>query len=164
MKEILFGCYSFGGGLMYPSIPQFVFPRTSVYGARFVKLGAIGITTVKRARRLGPKRASHIRKLYKLEAKDDPRPFAIKRPRKNPKKVKTPKIQRLVTANRIRRKKAILKIKTERIQATKDAVKAYKTVMDAKKAKAKAEKLQRKKSEGKKEAPKAAKPADAPKA
>lgn len=66
----------------------------------------VGITDVKRPRKLGPKRASHIRKLYGLEKKDDVRKYVVKKVRKNG-KLKMPKVQRLVTNDRIRRKKVI---------------------------------------------------------
>jgi small subunit ribosomal protein S6e len=65
----------------------------------------LGITTVKRARSLGPKRVSHIRKLYQLEKTDDVRKYVVKRTVKKGKK--SPKIQRLVTSERVRRKKVI---------------------------------------------------------
>ena len=66
----------------------------------------VGITDVKRPRKLGPKRASNIRALYQLEKKDDVRKYVVKKTRKNG-KLKMPKIQRLVTNDRIRRKKVI---------------------------------------------------------
>jgi len=65
-----------------------------------------GVTTVKRARSLGPKRASKIRSLYQLEKKDDVRKYVVRKVGKNGKK-KAPKIQRLITSERIRRKKVI---------------------------------------------------------
>jgi small subunit ribosomal protein S6e len=117
---------------------------------------------VKRARRLGPKKVSSIRKLYSLTKEDDPRKYIVRRALKKEKRFKAPKIQRLVTDMRIRRKKVIQKIKKERLEATKKSGDEYKKIMDARKLKAKAEKQQRKKSEGKKEAP-AAKAAPAPK-
>ena len=51
-------------------------------------------------RRLGPKRASKIRKLFNLTKQDDVRRFVVKRPiQKEGKKerFKAPKIQRLIT-------------------------------------------------------------------
>jgi len=67
-------------------------------------------------RRLGPKRASKIRKLFNLNKDDDVRQFAIRRelPAKEGKKPKTkaPKIQRLITPvvlQRHRRRAALLK-------------------------------------------------------
>merc|ERR1712113_181626 len=58
-----------------------------------------GLTDDQKPRRLGPKRASNIRKLFNLEKKDDVRKFVVRREidRGDGKKVKTkaPKIQRL---------------------------------------------------------------------
>jgi small subunit ribosomal protein S6e len=60
-----------------------------------------GLTDVNVPRRLGPKRASHIRKLFALTKEDDVRKYVIKRPLppKEGKKQRfqAPKIQRLVT-------------------------------------------------------------------
>ena len=63
-----------------------------------------GLTTDPVPRRLGPKRASHLRKLFNLGKQDDVRQYVIKRPLpvKEGKEVKkptakAPKIQRLVT-------------------------------------------------------------------
>lgn len=60
-----------------------------------------GLTDVQVPRRLGPKRASHIRKLYNLNKEDDVRKYVIKRklPEKEGKKPRfqAPRIQRLVT-------------------------------------------------------------------
>lgn len=60
-----------------------------------------GLTDTNVPRRLGPKRASHIRKLFNLTKDDDVRKYVIKRPLaikegKKP-RFQTPKIQRLVT-------------------------------------------------------------------
>lgn len=59
-----------------------------------------GLTDKNVPRRLGPKRASKIRKLFNLSKKDDVRQFVVKRPvQKEGKKerLKAPKIQRLIT-------------------------------------------------------------------
>lgn len=60
-----------------------------------------GLTDVNVPRRLGPKRASHIRKLFALSKEDDVRKYVIKRPLalKEGKKQRfqAPRIQRLVT-------------------------------------------------------------------
>lgn len=59
-----------------------------------------GLTDMNVPRRLGPKRASKIRKLFNLSKKDDVRQFVVKRPiQKEGKKerFKAPKIQRLIT-------------------------------------------------------------------
>lgn len=60
-----------------------------------------GLTDGSVPRRLGPKRASKVRKLFNLSKQDDVRQYVIKRPLagkegKRP-KTKTPKIQRLIT-------------------------------------------------------------------
>merc|ERR1719168_379062 len=62
-----------------------------------------GLTDDQRPRRLGPKRASNIRKLFNLEKKDDVRHFVVRR--EAGKKKKAPKIQRLITAKLLQRKR-----------------------------------------------------------
>merc|ERR1719215_1768314 len=62
-----------------------------------------GITDDSKPRRLGPKRASNIRKMFNLEKKDDVRKFVVRR--EAGKKKKAPKIQRLVTPQMLRRKR-----------------------------------------------------------
>merc|ERR1711937_768187 len=57
-----------------------------------------GVTDDSKPRRLGPKRASNIRKLFNLEKKDNVRQFVVRRVvKEGNKKQKAPKIQRLVT-------------------------------------------------------------------
>merc|ERR1719510_2459006 len=62
-----------------------------------------GLTDDQRPRRLGPKRASNIRKLFNLEKKDDVRKFVVRR--EAGKKKKAPEIQRLVTSTMLRRRR-----------------------------------------------------------
>merc|ERR1711924_531466 len=62
-----------------------------------------GLTDENKPRRLGPKRASHIRKLFNLEKKDDVRQFVVRR--EAGKKKNAPKIQRLVTRSLLQRKR-----------------------------------------------------------
>merc|ERR1712147_511332 len=62
-----------------------------------------GLTDVERPRRLGPKRAANIRKLFNLEKKDDVRKFVVRR--EAGKKKKAPRIQRLVTPSMLQRKR-----------------------------------------------------------
>merc|ERR1719476_543358 len=62
-----------------------------------------GLTDDNRPRRLGPKRASNIRKLFALEKKDDVRKFVVRRD--TGKRKKAPKIQRLVTPALLQRKR-----------------------------------------------------------
>ena len=119
----------------------------SVLHLVIVKKGANelpGITDDPRPRRLGPKRASKIRKLFaldqgvnkkekKADERDDVRRYVVKREVKRegkPSRFKAPKIQRLITAERIRRK---LKEKTEkknRWVRAKEAAKKYNTLLN----------------------------------
>merc|ERR1719168_499577 len=62
-----------------------------------------GLTDDNKPRRLGPKRASKIRKLFNLEKKDDVRNFVVRR--EAGKKKKAPRIQRLVTPAMLQRKR-----------------------------------------------------------
>jgi len=80
-----------------------------------------GLTDKIVARRLGPKRASKIRKLFNLSKEDDVRKYVIRRelPQKEGKKKRTkaPKIQRLVTPvtlQRRRREKSLKKKRTDK--------------------------------------------------
>merc|ERR1712039_380849 len=57
-------------------------PDLAVLGLVIVKKGAEeipGLTDDNKPRRLGPKRASNIRKLFNLEKKDDVRQFVVRR-------------------------------------------------------------------------------------
>jgi len=88
-----------------------------------------GLTDEKKPRRLGPKRATRIRRLFALDKKDDVRRFALLYTRKIEKggkiRYKTPKIQRLVTDVRLRRKRLYKKEKKERWERTKKATAEY---------------------------------------
>merc|ERR550514_2341298 len=64
-----------------------------------------GLTDDNKPRRLGPKRASNIRKLFNLEKKDDVRQFVVRREIEGKKKKKAPRIQRLVTPAMLQRKR-----------------------------------------------------------
>lgn len=83
-------------------------------------------------RRLGPKRASKIRKLFNLSKEDDVRKYVIRRElpakEKNGKTIKrskAPKIQRLITPERISMKKAVVTQKKERAQQRVSAAATY---------------------------------------
>lgn len=88
-----------------------------------------GLTDTQVPRRLGPKRASKIRKLFNLNKEDDVRQFVIKRPlpEKEGKRarVKAPKIQRLITPVVLQRKRHRLAIKKKRVEARKEAEAEY---------------------------------------
>jgi small subunit ribosomal protein S6e len=129
-----------------------------------------GLTDVQKPRRLGPKRATRIRKLFNLAKKDDVRPHVIKREiKKDGKKpyFKAPKVQRLVTPQRLQRKRHLMSIKRQRSEATKKQAeeynalltKRYKEARDKRFAKLQSHRsLSRKESEKKGDAPKAAAP------
>jgi len=88
-----------------------------------------GLTNEKKPRRKGPKRATRIRKLFNLQKTDDPRRFVLLYTRKIEKNgkthYKTPKIQRLVTDIRLRRKKLYRAEKKARWQRSKKAQAEY---------------------------------------
>jgi small subunit ribosomal protein S6e len=88
-----------------------------------------GLNDEKKPRRLGPKRATRIRRLFALEKKDDVRRFALLYTRKIEKggkiRYKTPKIQRLVTDVRLRRKRLYKAEKKQRWERTKKATAEY---------------------------------------
>jgi small subunit ribosomal protein S6e len=81
-----------------------------------------GLTDSQVPRRLGPKRATRIRRLFNLSKTDDVRDYVIRRTyvehekdgKKIKQRVKTPKIQRLVTPQRLQRKRRIISEKLQR--------------------------------------------------
>jgi small subunit ribosomal protein S6e len=98
-----------------------------------------GLTDKEQPRRLGPKRANHVRTAFALRKKDDVRKYVVNR--KIEKKVKkgdaeiektfykSPKIQRLITEKRLRRKKLYAKSKKDKWAATKEANVAYEKLL-----------------------------------
>jgi len=92
-----------------------------------------GLTDRVVPRRLGPKRAGKIRKLFNLSKEDDVRQYVIRRPiepkegKPAPKKPKTkaPKIQRLVTPQRIQRKRHERALKRSRASKAKHEAAEY---------------------------------------
>merc|ERR1719258_936528 len=81
-------------------------PDLAIMNLVIVKKGAEdvpGLTDDNKPRRLGPKRAANIRKLFNLEKKDDVKQFVVRR--EAGKKKKAPKIQRLVTGAMLQRKR-----------------------------------------------------------
>ncbi|ORX40099.1 putative 40s ribosomal protein s6-b [Kockovaella imperatae] len=88
-----------------------------------------GLTDVTLPKRLGPKRATRIRKFFNLDKKDDVRAFVIKREvtRASGKTyTKSPKIQRLVTPMRLQRKRHLQSLKKRRTEAQKESIAEYK--------------------------------------
>merc|ERR1719161_979991 len=100
-----------------------------------------GLTDESKPRRLGPKRAGNIRKLFGLGKDDDVRKYVVRRKiEKEGKKANTKaaKIQRLVTPQRIQRKRAEVAGKKARYAKQQDLKAAYQVLL-ATKAKEKAE-------------------------
>jgi len=92
-----------------------------------------GLTDNAIPKRLGPKRASKIRKFFNLQKEDDVRKFVIRREvtPKNPDKKpysKAPKIQRLVTPLTLQRKRRRIALKRRRADAAKKAAAEYATL------------------------------------
>jgi len=95
-------------------------PDLAVLSLVLVKKGTEeipGLTDDNKPRRLGPKRASNIRKLFGLEKKDDVRQFVVRR--EVGKKKKAPKIQRLITPQLLQRKRYFKALVRKRIEAGK---------------------------------------------
>ena len=87
-----------------------------------------------RPRRLGPKRAQKIRKLFRLAKEDDVRKYVVTRTynsRKGEKKEhkKRPKIQRLVTSLTLQHKRQRAKAKLSALERQKKEKSAYKAVV-----------------------------------
>jgi len=93
-----------------------------------------GLTDKYIPRRLGPKRASKIRKLFNLSKEDDVRKYVIRReiaPKegKTKKHTKAPKIQRLLTPQVIRRKKTLVSLKKKRAEKRQTEAAEYKKLL-----------------------------------
>lgn len=96
-----------------------------------------GVTDVTVPKRLGPKRASKIRRLFNLSKEDNVFRYVFRRT--IPAKVeggkirsKAPKIQRLVTPARIQRKRKWMQKKTQRREISRQAAKDYRELVAAK--------------------------------
>jgi len=105
-----------------------------------------GLTDGTKPRRLGPKRASKIRKLFALSKKDDVRKYVIRREitekkekgdfkRKKP-KTKAPKIQRLVTPVTLARKRHLRAVRINRMHKSKELASAYQKLITKRKLEA----------------------------
>jgi len=93
-----------------------------------------GLTDTVKPRRLGPKRATRIRKLFNLDKKDDVRAYVIKRQiQKDGKKpyFKSPKIQRLITPQRLQHKRQLATEKRKRYQKSKAEAEHYNKLLAA---------------------------------
>lgn len=131
-----------------------------------------GLTDKNIPRRLGPKRASKIRKLFDLGKKDDVRKYVIRRElpvkegeTKKKKKTKAPKIQRLVTPITLQRRRQRVALKRQRATKNKTEAADYAKLL-AQRAKEKRQSITSKrrsmkestKTDGKAAAPAAAAP------
>lgn len=99
-----------------------------------------GLTDTSIPRRLGPKRASKIRKLFNLSKTDDVKKYAIARSfeRKGKTVVKRAKIQRLVTPVVLRRKKVRQQEKIASLQIRKTEAAEYAALVQKRLAEQKA--------------------------
>jgi len=101
-----------------------------------------GLTDKDLPQRLGPKRASKIRKLFNLEKDDDVRKFVVRRklPVKEGKKErsKAPKIQRLVTPVVLQRKRRRTALKVQWAKKSKEEAAAYAKLLAQRRKEAKA--------------------------
>lgn len=91
-----------------------------------------GLTSDSIPRRLGPKRANNIRKLFNLSPEDDVRKYVIHRSFTSKKGVtrrKAPKIQRLVTPLTLQRKRARKAEKLNSVLRNKEEAAAYKKLV-----------------------------------
>merc|ERR1711879_406433 len=112
-----------------------------------------GLTDKTIPRRLGPKRASKIRKLFNLSKEDDVRQYVVRRPMpekegKRPRS-KAPKIQRLVTPVTLQRKRRKLALKKKRIIKSRDERAEYMQLLAKRLKEAKQRKAERRKSNSK---------------
>lgn len=102
-----------------------------------------GLTDSVKPRTLGPKRASKLRKLFNLSKKDDVRKFVIKHKVTIGKKTKEPtviqrgpKIQRLITPERLRRKVKVVTRIAERAASRKAQANAFSVLLKKRKEEA----------------------------
>ncbi|GFR63738.1 40S ribosomal protein S6 [Elysia marginata] len=109
-----------------------------------------GLTDKTIPRRLGPKRASKIRKLFNLSKDDDVRQYVVRRPlpEKEGKKAKSkaPKIQRLVTPVVLQRKRHRNALKKKRVLRKRDEAADYAKLLAQRMKEAKERKAERKRS------------------
>merc|ERR1711953_1516686 len=124
----------------------------SCYRARKKGDGEIpGLTDNTIPRRLGPKRASKIRKLFNLSKEDNVCQYVIKRPlplkEGKKQKYKAPKVQRLVTPIMLQRKRHRLALKRRRAEKNRQATADYAKILAQRQKEAKeAKELRRKRS------------------
>jgi small subunit ribosomal protein S6e len=119
-------------------------PDLSVLSLVIVKQGeqdVPGLTDKELPQRLGPKRASKIRKLFNLEKDDDVRKFVVRRKivkEGKKERSKAPKIQRLVTPVVLQRKRRRRALKIKWAKKSKDEAAAYAKLLAQRRKEAKA--------------------------
>merc|ERR1712198_288906 len=126
----------------------------SVLSMAIIKKGEAeipGLTDNTIPRRLGPKRASKIRKLFNLTKEDDVCQYVIKRPlplkEGKKQKFKAPKIQRLITPAVLQRKRHKVALKRRRSEKNRLAAAEYSKILAQRQKEAKeARELKRKRS------------------
>mmetsp|Transcript_5041 Transcript_5041/g.11999 ORF Transcript_5041/g.11999 Transcript_5041/m.11999 type:complete len:238 (-) Transcript_5041:52-765(-) len=87
-----------------------------------------GLTDKMIPRRLGPKRANHIRNLFSLDKKDDVRKFVVRREKETKSgkiRSKAPKIQRLITPQLLQRKRHERALIRKRMEKGKEMKEEY---------------------------------------
>ncbi|KAJ3506593.1 hypothetical protein NLJ89_g6786 [Agrocybe chaxingu] len=109
-------------------------PDIAVLSLVIVKQGESqipGLTDVVLPKRLGPKRATKIRKFFNLTKEDDVRKYVVRREvksKKNPEAkpyTKAPKIQRLVTPIRLQRRRHLNALKRRKLDSQKEQKAEY---------------------------------------
>merc|ERR1711862_348014 len=110
-----------------------------------------GLTDTIIPRRLGPKRAGKIRKLFNLEKDDDVRQYVVRRPIKlkegqDKPKTKAPKIQRLITPVVLQRARCAKALKRKRIANAKKEANDYAKLLAIRQKEKKERKLSRRRS------------------
>ncbi|KAF7974018.1 hypothetical protein HWV62_12805 [Athelia sp. TMB] len=109
-------------------------PDIAVLSLVIVKQGdsdVAGLTDNVLPKRLGPKRATKIRRFFNLSKEDDVRKYVVRREVKSAKKAdakpytKAPKIQRLVTPIRLQRRRHLHSLKKRRLEHQKEQKSEY---------------------------------------
>jgi small subunit ribosomal protein S6e len=122
-------------------------PDIAVLSLVIVKQGESdipGLTDNVLPKRLGPKRATKIRKFFNLTKEDDVRKYVVRREVKSAKKedakpyTKAPKIQRLVTPIRLQRRRHLHALKRRRLDRQKEQKAEFDTLLQKRVAEKKA--------------------------
>merc|ERR1712164_105320 len=103
-------------------------------------MGVPGLTDSNKDLRLGPKRANKIRKLWGFSKEDDVRQGVVRRKittKGGKEYTKAPKIQRLVTPQRLQRKRHAVALKKQRAAKNKTEESAYRALLTQRKREAK---------------------------